>query len=47
VQTGRGWRELGLLGIHYAWTSGVAFACLAPAQAVAYLLLAQARPSAA
>jgi hypothetical protein len=37
------WGEPALLALHYAWTAGLAFACLAPAQAVAYLLLAQAR----
>ena len=42
-QAGRGWGELGLIVLHYAWTFGMAFACLAPLQAIAYLLLAQAR----
>ncbi len=36
------WGEPALLALHYAWTAGLAFACLAPAQAIAYLLLAQA-----
>ena len=42
-QAGRGWGELALIVLHYAWTFGMAFACLAPLQAIAYLLLAQAR----
>ena len=42
LQAGRGWGELGLIVLHYAWTFGMAFACLAPLQAIAYLLLAQA-----
>lgn len=42
-QAGRGWGELGLIVLHYAWTFAMAFACLAPLQAVVYLLLAQAR----
>ncbi|KAK9831972.1 hypothetical protein WJX81_004513 [Elliptochloris bilobata] len=40
-KAGRGWGELGLIGLHYSWTAGVAFACLAPMQAIAYLLLGQ------
>ena len=42
TQAGRGWGELGLIVLHYVWTFGTAFACLAPLQAIAYLLLAQA-----
>ncbi len=43
AQAGRGWGELQLIVLHYVWTFGMAFACLAPLQAVAYLLLAQVR----
>lgn len=37
----KGWMELGLLILHYAWSGGLAFSILPPLRAFLYLVLAQ------